>query len=303
MGKFILNSPIGLHAMTLRFSIITPCLNRVNSVESSIQSVLDQGYSDVEHIIIDGGSMDGTLEILARYPHLKVLSEGDNGMYEALNKGLNIASGEIIGFLNADDLYARQVFQHVAEYFYNEKVDAISGKAKIFEEGKDGSSKTIIELSPPHPGKLVETAITGSTIFNAWFYRKAIIDRVGGFDSQYKISGDADLILRLALMGINYFPVDAIHYLYRQHKESLTFQLNSVKLLKAFKDHNLFIRKYISSNEISDDIKAFFNILHANTCLALSSQYRSEGKNIQSFLWKVRASSDISLPIFKYLPF
>src|SRR5574342_661003 len=145
---------IGLNIMALRLSIITPCLNRVNKVECSIQSVLKQGYPNVEHIMIDGGSIDGTLDILARYSHLKVLSGRDNGMYDALNKGLNIASGEIIGFLNTDDLYADHVFQPVMEYFRDENLDAVSGKAQIFEEEKDGAPKTILELSPPDPDKL-----------------------------------------------------------------------------------------------------------------------------------------------------
>jgi glycosyltransferase involved in cell wall biosynthesis len=289
--------------MTLRLSIITPCLNRVNSIEYSVQSVLKQGYSDVEHIIIDGGSTDGTLEILARYPHIKVLSERDKGMYDALNKGLNIASGEMIGFLNTDDLYADNVFQPVMEYFHDKNIDAISGKAQIFKEEKDGTSQTILELSPPQPDKLVEAAITGSTIFNAWFYRRSIIHQVGGFDAQYKISGDADLILRLALMGLNYLTLDSVHYLYRQHEDSLTFQVNSDKLLKVFKDHTLFIKKYVSSAEISHDVRSFFNVLHANTCSALSSQYRNEGKGVRSFLWKVRASFDISKPVFRHLAF
>jgi glycosyltransferase involved in cell wall biosynthesis len=307
MGKFILNVlkalTTGLNPMALRLSIITPCLNRANNVECSIQSVLKQGYSDVEHIIIDGGSTDGTLDILARYPHIKVVSEPDQGMYDALNKGLRLAQGAVIGFLNADDLYADNVFRPVMEYFHDEDVDAVSGKAQIIEEEEDGSLKTIIELSPSPPDKLVETAITGSTIFNAWFYRKSIILEAGGFDAQYKISGDADLILRLALMGIEYLTLDAVHYLYRQHEDSLTFQLNSDKLLKVFKDHALYINKYISSTEMPHEVKAFFNVLYANTCSALSSQYQNEGRSLRSFLWKVRATFDISLPIFKYLAF
>ena len=214
---------IGMKNMTPRVSVITPSLNRARYIEDAIQSVLRQNYSAVEHIVVDGGSTDGTLDILARYPHISVVSEPDQGMYDALNKGLKIASGEIIGFLNADDLYADHVFQTVMEHFDDETIDAVSGKAQIFEEEQDGTSKTILELSPPHPYKLVETAITGSTIFNAWFYRKSIIRRVGGFDAQYKISGDADLILRLALMGVNYLALDLVHYLYRQHEDYLRF--------------------------------------------------------------------------------
>jgi glycosyltransferase involved in cell wall biosynthesis len=275
-------------------------LNRVHNVECCIQSVLKQAYPNVEHIIVDGGSTDGTLDVLARYPHLRVLSEKDFGMYDALNKGLHLASGNIIGFLNTDDLYADDVFQHVMKYFQDESLDALSGKAQIFKEEKDGTAKTIIELSPPDPDKLVETAITGSTIFNAWFYRRSTILRVDGFDPQYKISGDADLILRLALRGIHYCALKPIHYLYRQHEDSLTFDINSGKLLKIFRDHSFFIKKHMSSAELPDDAKPFLNILHANTCLALANQYRSEGKDLQSRLWKFRASFNISLPIIRY---
>src|ERR1051325_2927905 len=124
--------------MNISLSIITPCLNRAQNVESAIQSVLTQGYADVEHIIVDGGSTDGTLEILTRYPHLKVLSEKDHGMYEALNKGFDLASGEIVGFLNTDDLYADNVFPCAIECFTDESIDAVSGKAQIFKEEKDG---------------------------------------------------------------------------------------------------------------------------------------------------------------------
>jgi glycosyltransferase involved in cell wall biosynthesis len=231
-----------------------------------------------------------------------VVSEPDRGMYDALNKGLRLAQGEIIGFLNADDLYADHVFQTVVEHFHDKTLDVLSGKAQIFEE-KDCSLRVLVELSPSSPDKLVETAITGSTIFNAWFYRKSIIQRAGGFDAQYKISGDADLILRLALMGINYQARDSVHYLYRQHEDSLTFQLNSEKLLKIFKDHSLFIRKYLSSSELPPEFRALLNVSYTNICSALSRYYQSEGNGVRSSLWKFRASLDISSPLFKYLAF
>lgn len=287
--------------MSLSLSIITPCLNRVQNVECSIQSVLKQGYSDVEHIIVDGGSTDGTLEILSQYPHLKVISERDRGMYDALNKGLQLASGEIIGFLNTDDLYADEVFPQVMDCFEYESIDAVSGKAQIFKEDEDRERKTVLNLFPPDPARLLQTAITGSTIFNAWFYRRLLIERAGGFDPQFKISGDADLILRLALMGINYRAFESVHYLYRQHEDSLTFDINSAKLLKIFKDHALFIKKHMASAEMPRYSKALLNVLHTNTCMSLAQQYQSEGNAWRSLLWKFRASLNISLPIVRRL--
>lgn len=272
----------------LRLSIITPCLNRANNVECSIQSVLRQGYSNVEHIVVDGGSTDSTLEVLARYPHLKVLSGRDGGMYDALNKGLNIASGDVVGFLNTDDLYADHVFQPVMEHFRDQNTQVVSGRAQIFKED-NGTLRTLFELAPPEQDKLVETAITGSTIFNAWFFRKSAIDRIGGFDPQFRISGDADLVLRLALMGVNYLALESVHYLYRQHEDSLTFQVNSDKLLKIFEDHSRFIKKHISSSEISNKNRLLFNDLYVNTCSTLANQLLSERRLMQSILWKFRA--------------
>lgn len=289
--------------MTPLISVITPSLNRARYIEDAVQSVLRQNYSGIEHIVIDGGSTDGTLDLLARYPHIRVVSETDRGMYEALNKGLRLARGEIIGFLNADDLYVDYIFSSVIEYFANKEIDAISGRAQIFQEEKDRARKTIVELSPASSDRLVEVAITGSTILNAWFFRRSVIQQVGGFDAQYKISGDADLILRLALRGINYLALDSVHYLYRQHEDSLTFQLNSDKLLKIFRDHSLFIKKYLSSTEVPHEVKALLNVSHTNICSTLSRHYQREGNAVKSFLWKVKASFDVSSPVFKYLAF
>ncbi|MDX2476604.1 MAG: glycosyltransferase, partial [Gammaproteobacteria bacterium] len=92
----------------MKISVITVVFNAVETIEDTIKSVIDQDYDDIEHIIIDGGSTDGTLDVVNCYKdHLaKVVSEPDNGIYDAMNKGIALASGNIIGFLNADDLYA-----------------------------------------------------------------------------------------------------------------------------------------------------------------------------------------------------
>ena len=90
----------------MKFSIITACLNRREFIGAAIESVLAQNYPEFEHWIIDGGSSDGTLEVLNRYPHLNVLSEPDRGVYDAWNKGIDRASGDVVSILNSDDVYA-----------------------------------------------------------------------------------------------------------------------------------------------------------------------------------------------------
>ncbi|MBN1416361.1 MAG: glycosyltransferase, partial [Bacteroidales bacterium] len=93
-----------------KISIITPCLNRVEFIRTAIESVLAQNYQNFEHIIIDGGSTDGTLELLKKYQHVIFVSEPDENLYEAINKGIRLASGKIIGHLNSDDFYSKAIF-------------------------------------------------------------------------------------------------------------------------------------------------------------------------------------------------
>ena len=96
--------------MSLKFSIITPSFNSGDTLERAIQSVLAQDYKNFEHIIVDGCSTDGALEILEKYPHLRWISEFDKGQVDAMNKGFAMAEGEIIGYLNADDYYLEGSF-------------------------------------------------------------------------------------------------------------------------------------------------------------------------------------------------
>ena len=99
-----------------KISIVTPSSNQGQFIAEAIQSVLDQGHQNVEHIIVDNCSNDETLKVLARYPHLKVICEKDRGQSDALNKGFKIAKGDIIGWLNADDLYLPGCFDHMLKH-------------------------------------------------------------------------------------------------------------------------------------------------------------------------------------------
>jgi glycosyltransferase involved in cell wall biosynthesis len=204
-------------------SIITPSFNRVDLIEKAIKSVLDQDYPFIEHLVIDGGSTDGTLNLLVKYPHLKVVSEPDKGMYDALNKGLKLAHGEIIGFLNTDDFYAENIFEEVAAYFANPTVDAVAGRAGVFRKNKDGSIENVSEISPSSPDLLLERTIMESFAFNAWFFRRSVFEKVGTFDAGYRIIADREFMIRVALSALRYKITDSMFYLYLQHEESLTF--------------------------------------------------------------------------------
>ena len=122
-----------------RISIVTPSYNQARYIGLSIESVMAQAYPDVEHIVIDGGSADGTLEVLARYPHLRVVSERDRGHADAVNKGFRLASGRIWAFLNSDDTLVPGALRRVAE-----EIDPASGRHIVM-----GRCRFVDELGRP----------------------------------------------------------------------------------------------------------------------------------------------------------
>ncbi len=213
-------------------SIITPSFNRVDMIGLAIDSVLKQDYSPIEHIIIDGGSTDGTLDLLSRYSHLKVVSEPDRGMYDAINKGLKLAQGEIVGFLNSDDLYASDVFAESAAYFVDPKVEAVAGRAEVYRKDKAGNIEILSEIIPSNPDGLLKQVVQGPPGFNAWFFRRNAIDKIGAFDIAYRIGGDREFMIRLALAGIVYVQTDRLIYRYFRHAGAMTYNFDAPNYLE-----------------------------------------------------------------------
>ncbi len=120
-----------------KISVITPSFNQGVFIEDAVRSVLEQGYPNFEHIIIDNCSTDGTIEILKKYDHLIWISEPDEGQSDALNKGFNLASGDIIGWLNVDEFYMPGAFTYISSYITaNEKSDIFYGD--VVFTGQDG---------------------------------------------------------------------------------------------------------------------------------------------------------------------
>ena len=211
-----------------KISVITPSLNRAHLLELAIQSVIAQNYPNYEHIIIDGGSTDSTKEVIQKYPKIKFVSGSDQGMYDALNKGLDIAGDEIIGFLNTDDLYAENIFRVVARKFDDADIMAVAGRAIVFSELSDGRTEIVDKYSPEEMS-LMECSTIGSNFFNAWFFRRSAFDRIGNFNTNYKIAGDRDFMFRFALNNLSYTGINDLVYKYRKHQDSLTFDKNGQK--------------------------------------------------------------------------
>jgi glycosyltransferase involved in cell wall biosynthesis len=245
-------------------SIVTPCLNRAQFVAQAIESVLRQGYPRIEHIVTDGGSVDGTLEILGKYPHLRVVSEPDRGVYDALNKGIRAARGDIIGHLNSDDLYEDGVFPELARRFAADPaLDAIYGGASVFEDEAGGGRRTLAEYVKPTEVMLSPQLVTlGIPIINARFFRKRVYDRVGLYDDSYRIAADREFLPRVMAAGIRSLQLTRRVYWYRQHPGSLTI-INAGPFRQAtLREYLRVAESYLGRGGVSSEVKSACRAWH-----------------------------------------
>lgn len=183
------------HPVPLKISIITVCYNSAATISAALQSVADQTWPHIEHILIDGGSSDATLAIAAGFPHLaQIVSERDKGIYDAMNKGLARATGDVICFLNADDYYASpQALAEVAVEMQAHQVDALLGDVAFFHAGKPERIVRRYRSDRFRPDRL---AWGWMPAHPALFLRREVVRRVGSFKIDYKIAGDFEFIVR-----------------------------------------------------------------------------------------------------------
>jgi glycosyltransferase involved in cell wall biosynthesis len=181
-----------------KVSIITATYNSAASIRNTMNCVREQDYPDIEHIIVDGLSQDETLEIVRSFPHVaKIISEKDTGIYDAMNKGISLASGEIIGILNSDDIYIdNHVISTIASVFENDKVDLcyadlqyvqhhnINKVVRTWKSGHFSKRSFYLGWMPPHP-----------TVF----VRRKIYQELGLFNTMLKSAADYEMMLRVLL--------------------------------------------------------------------------------------------------------
>lgn len=175
---------------SVKVSIITIVYNGVSTLEQTIQSVLNQNYPDLEYIIIDGNSIDGTQDIIKRYQNKIAywVSEPDSGIYDAMNKGIQKATGEIIGIINSDDWYEQDAIKKIVQMYRETNADMFYGEIKKVNSDGENLGYTKDSVIPMHP---------------AMFVKRNIYQLYGGFVTKYRISGDHELKLRLLSKGVS----------------------------------------------------------------------------------------------------
>jgi glycosyltransferase involved in cell wall biosynthesis len=182
-------------------TVITPSFNAAASIEATLESVRAQRYPKLEHLVVDGASTDGTVEILEAAPGIRYVSEPDRGLAHALNKGVAMASGDIIGELNADDIYEPGALQAVGESFRDHpEVAWLTGYCRIIDSNGAEIRRVITEYKNAFLRRYsLGLYLTHNFISApATFFRRTTLDEAGDFDERYRISVDYDLQLRIA---------------------------------------------------------------------------------------------------------
>lgn len=175
----------------MKFSVITVCYNSEDTIERTIKSVIRQPDIDMEYIIIDGKSQDDTVNIIKKYENdiFYWSSEKDKGIYDAMNKGLSKATGDIVSFLNGDDWYEDNILSYIRDYFQEHDVDVLVGKVNRWI-----GDKRIIDRSVEQ--SIDDLRYTMIVNHQTVFMKKECLDRIGNFSMDYRMAADYELMLR-----------------------------------------------------------------------------------------------------------
>lgn len=218
----------------MKISVITPSFNSSNTIERAILSVINQDYNNIEHIVVDNNSSDGTLEIINKYPSIKVISECDNGQSDAMNKGFAISTGQIIVYLNADDEFLPNIFNTVVQNFIAEKSDNL---LLLFKLNIIDSSRKITVFTPSLNFSDIIDVKKQQYPYNpvSYFYSRGIQEKIGQFPIHIHYTMDFWFLLRAYKMSkIKLLPIVSGNFHNYNNKTSIQrkadFELCNVAL-------------------------------------------------------------------------
>lgn len=262
-----------------KITIITPSYNQGKFIERTIRSVLEQDYPNLEYIVVDGGSTDGTLDILKRYEgSLTWISEKDQGQSDAINKGIKMSSGEILAYLNSDDVYERGAIRRVADFFLAHPSHMwLVGRCRIIDENDREIRRFITRYKNFFLNRYNYNVLLTTNFISqpATFWRRRVIDDIGLFNVAYHRVMDYDYWLRI---GRKYSPGIVKDCLagFRVYQESKT----SGDFVESFRQELAVSQKYSNSIVINGlHYLNFISICFAYTTLNQIARLRPEKLN------------------------
>ncbi len=227
----------------MKISVITICYNAAKTIEETINSVIHQDYPELEYIIIDGGSTDGTIEIVNKYRDkiAYFVSEPDNGISDAFNKGIKVSTGEMIGIINADDLYYKDAMKTVNAFFEaNPNTDVTFGDFLSFSNEEYWGRRKKPNTNLP------DLKFTFELNHPTVFVRRRAYEKFGLFSLDYKLAMDYELLSKMYFGGIEFSYINQIISCYREGGISQTQEKNTIKEHKT-----IAIRNGCTSSEIN----------------------------------------------------
>lgn len=241
----------------MKISILTVSYNSASTIQDTIESVKSQEYKDIEYIIIDGNSTDGTVDIIkANAAHVtKWISEPDKGIYDAMNKAVKLATGEVVGILNSDDYYAdTTILSHVAKAFEDPAIDAVFGNLVFVDPSNLNKVVRTYSSGHWHPKKLSWGFMPAHPTF---FVRRKYYEQFGLFKTDYKIAADYELLIRFLYV----------------HKLTYTYlPLTMVKMRRGGVSSRSWKSNVILNNEIMRGCRE--NGIYTNVVMVYSKYFR-----------------------------
>lgn len=245
------------------FSVITATLNRRDFLAEAIASVAAQDTGDCEHLILDGGSTDGTLEMLREHPRLRVVSEPDRGMYDAWNRGLRLAQGEVVAFVNSDDIFLPGACEAVHNVFADPAVQVVTGGAEFFRS--ESGSRTVVRTYDRQDRLAlnVRNVTFGVPVINARFFRRTFLAQIGELDLRYAVAADRELLLRAALQRPREIVLDRAVYGYREHADSQTIRAYVPATARFRQEHLDIAERYLEAPHVPAEDRETLRQWHA----------------------------------------
>ena len=227
----------------MKISIITVVYNNKETIRSAVDSVLNQNYDSIEYIVIDGGSTDGTVDIVKEYQDkISVfISEPDEGIYDAMNKGIALATGNVIGILNSDDFYIDKfVIEKVVKEFKEKNVECVYGDLIYVKPGNLDKTVRYYDSSNFNPSKFAYGWMPAHPTF---FVKRKVYERYGMFRTDLKIAADFDILARfLYIHKISYSYIKGALVKMRTGGVSTSFNsiwINNIETLRVCRDNGI----------------------------------------------------------------